>query len=338
MHRLETMARLVAAGLCAAAPAAQDPAPRAKASIPGYDLARPSASFDLPPALAEISALTDVDDHTVACVQDEHGVVYFVDLRRGAVTRSSRFGPDGDYEGLTRIGDDLWVLRSDGLVVQLVPHGDTFAVGKQLTLAIGHQDIEGLGYDPFQKHILVVPKDPPEGTKDARRQRFVFAVDPATGKQLEGAVLTRPSSASSRMQRALASSCVEDDEGRQGAPRSRTAVLVGDRASEDRGGVPLRRRQRAVRRRPHRRAARHALLRCRPAAQGRGHHVPRERRPGARQRSREHAAATAGVPLVGAVRDGGRSRWRAVMESRSRGRRSPGERGDRRLGFVFARP
>lgn len=162
----------------------------AVSTVPGYDLARPDASFDLPAELREISALTDIDDHTVACVQDEHGLVFHLDLRTGAVTRRMRFGEDGDYEGLTRIGHALWVLRSDGLLLQLRAEGQRLVVARELTLAIGHQDIEGLGYDARRDTILVSPKDPPEGGKLERGRRYVFAVDPSTGAQVEGRAMT----------------------------------------------------------------------------------------------------------------------------------------------------
>lgn len=184
--------RALAALLLGILSASCSPHPRAVAvsTVPGYDLARADASFDLPAELREISALTDIDDHTVACVQDEHGWVFHIDLRTGAVTRRMLFGEDGDYEGLTRIGDALWVLRSDGLMLQLRAEGERLVVAGQFTLAIGHQNIEGLGYDARHNTILVSPKDVPEGGKVERGRRHVFAVDPATGAQVEGRALT----------------------------------------------------------------------------------------------------------------------------------------------------
>ena len=43
----------------------------------GYDLNKPSAIAVLPDTLHEVSGLTDIDDHTVACIQDENGVLFF---------------------------------------------------------------------------------------------------------------------------------------------------------------------------------------------------------------------------------------------------------------------
>lgn len=153
------------------------------ASLLGYDFSHPTSSFTLPKELTEISALTDIDDHTVACVQDEVGAVFFIDLRREVVTRRLPFGADGDYEGLTRVDSDLWVLRSDGLMIELVLRGDSLTVGRRVELDLEYRDIEGLGYDPVQRVILVAPKSSPQGTKSERAVRRVYQVDPNTGKR-----------------------------------------------------------------------------------------------------------------------------------------------------------
>lgn len=172
-----------------APPASVAPNAHPAASIPGYDFAHPVSSFTLPAELAEVSALTDIDDHTVACVQDEIGAVFFIDLRSGAVTRRIAFGPDGDYEGLTRVDDVLWVLRSDGLMIELSMRGDALAPGRQVKLDIEHHDIEGLGYDPVDRVVLVAPKSSLKGDKAKRAQRQVFRFDPASGKRIDGLAL-----------------------------------------------------------------------------------------------------------------------------------------------------
>jgi len=155
----------------------------ARSSLPGYDLSNPISSFLLPDELEEISGMTDIDEHTVACVQDERGRIFYVDLRSGRVWKSRKFAGRGDYEGLTRVGDALWVLRSDGLLLELMPAGNAPTVRRQVALDVEHRDIEGLGYDPFREVLLVAPKDPPSGGKGARGQRRVFMVDPKSGKQ-----------------------------------------------------------------------------------------------------------------------------------------------------------
>ncbi|MFN6115032.1 MAG: hypothetical protein ACK46C_04030 [Flavobacteriales bacterium] len=52
-----------------------------------FALDKPTRTYTLPEELLEISALTDVDEHTVACVQDEQAMMYLLDLRSGAITQ-----------------------------------------------------------------------------------------------------------------------------------------------------------------------------------------------------------------------------------------------------------
>src|SRR5262245_58202966 len=77
----------------------------------------------LPPQLREVSAIVAVDERTVACVQDEVGALFFVDLRGELPLRMAPFAERGDYEGLARVGDDFWVLRSDGFLMRLQRQG-----------------------------------------------------------------------------------------------------------------------------------------------------------------------------------------------------------------------
>jgi hypothetical protein len=136
----------------------------------------------LPPSLREASAVVAADATTVACVQDEVGALYFVDLTGAHDVRKVPFGPKGDYEGLARAGDAWWVLRSDGLLLRLRPsRGGGFEVASTLQLPAGHGNWEGLCFDPVSGCLLAMPKDKPEGDKSERDQRPVFAVDPATG-------------------------------------------------------------------------------------------------------------------------------------------------------------
>lgn len=191
LHILIATAILVGLVIVVLAGSSSGPTHRpASGALPGYDMDRPTASFALPPTLREISALTDIDLHHVACLHDEAGAVFHIDLRTGEVGRAMVFGQPGDFEGLTRVADDLWALRSDGMLVHLQRSDDELVVRRNLQLRTNHRDIEGLAYDPFRKLILVSPKDPPAGKKDERQQRRILAIDPATGRQLDEPALS----------------------------------------------------------------------------------------------------------------------------------------------------
>jgi hypothetical protein len=138
--------------------------------------------IELPKQLREVSGCVAVDDRTLACVQDEKGALWFVDLRGEAKVRSEAFGPAGDYEGIARAGEAWWVLRSDGVLLQLAPRAGAHVVAREVTLPGGHPDWEALCVDADGKRMLVAPKAVAGDDKEARDRRPVFAVDPATGE------------------------------------------------------------------------------------------------------------------------------------------------------------
>jgi uncharacterized protein YjiK len=159
------------------------------AQIP-FDLEKPTRTYRLPPELLEVSALTDVDDLTVACLHDEAAMLYLFDLRRGVIARRYAFGVPGDMEGLTRVGDEYFALRSDGLVYRFSLKGDAVQVLDTFRLALSNRNIEGLGYDERFDRVLVSPKDIPKGSPEVRDVRVIHAFDARTGKVLPEPVLT----------------------------------------------------------------------------------------------------------------------------------------------------
>lgn len=170
---------LLAVLLAAAGPAGNIP----------FDLAKPSRIYVLPEELMEVSALTDVDDRTVACLQDEAATMYFFDLVEGRVTRKVPFGVPGDMEGLTRVKDSYYALRSDGLVYHLTVGADRALVSDTFRLAVPEHNIEGLGYDEKRGLILVSPKDVIKGRPEMRDRRVIHAYDPAR-HSMAGTALT----------------------------------------------------------------------------------------------------------------------------------------------------
>ncbi|MBZ0205862.1 MAG: hypothetical protein K8H89_06020 [Flavobacteriales bacterium] len=155
-----------------------------------HPLPEPASIVELPSELLEVSGLTDLDQHTVACLQDEDATLYVVDIRDGRILERHPFGPPGDMEGLTRVKDGLFALRSDGLIYHLRIKGAHYTAVDSFRMELGHRNIEGLGYDEHTGLVLVAPKDVLKGEPQIRDQRSVFAFDPATRKVLPEPVLT----------------------------------------------------------------------------------------------------------------------------------------------------
>jgi uncharacterized protein YjiK len=178
----------------------QDPAtkpPAAPSGVPvraaspvvvaGYDLSKPRRVFALPDELREVSGIVAVDERTIACVQDEKGSIYWFDLEQGKVVRSAKFGPKGDYEGLARRGDAFFVLRSDGVLLQLAAKDDRFEIAKEIALPFGPREYEGLAMDRSKPQLLIAPKSVAKDDKDTR---VLYAFDLDRGEAVAEHVLT----------------------------------------------------------------------------------------------------------------------------------------------------
>jgi len=155
-----------------------------------YDLSAPTKVFELSSELTEICALTDIDSITVACVQDEQATVHFISLRTGAITASVPFDGPADMEGLTRVGDALYALRSDGLIYHLTGLGKELTLRDTFRLDVPNTDIEGLGYDESTARILISPKDLIKGPNEAKDARLLYAIDPTDPTHKVETVLT----------------------------------------------------------------------------------------------------------------------------------------------------
>jgi len=73
----------------------------------------------LPRKLREISGICFLDDHTLACVQDEKGIIFIYDIIQKKIISECKFGPDGDYEGIAIRNNDAFVITGDGVLYEI---------------------------------------------------------------------------------------------------------------------------------------------------------------------------------------------------------------------------
>ena len=140
----------------------------------------------LPRSLHELSGMTAVDANTLACVQDELGIVFFVDLSGQQPVRPVPFGKKGDYEGIALAAGSIWILRSDGKLQKLTFDGQNLRVEKSIKVPFDGE-FEGLCFDPASEQLLVLPKGPVEGKRREKIRRRVLACD-----AFQGTVLSKP--------------------------------------------------------------------------------------------------------------------------------------------------
>ncbi len=155
-----------------------------------YNFDNPAEKYFLGEDLEEISGLSWFDGNRLACVQDESGRVFIYDPEEDKVTRRIKFGRSGDYEGVEWVGDSLYVVKSDGTLLSFVASGDEPAVTVTELPLTGDVDIEGLGYDPKSKHLLLAVKSLRDSTDKAVKDKLVYAFDPVSRQLLSGPFMT----------------------------------------------------------------------------------------------------------------------------------------------------
>ena len=117
-------------------------------------------TWELPTELNEISGIVWIDDHTLACVQDENGMIYFYDLGERSITKEISFAGNGDYEGLALHNSDLYVMQSDGLLYEIKnwESADRTINAHQTQFKSDH-NMESLTYSINDNSLLTAPKD-----------------------------------------------------------------------------------------------------------------------------------------------------------------------------------
>jgi uncharacterized protein YjiK len=137
-----------------------------------YDFENPTEKYALPDKLKEISGLSYYKKNQLVCVNDEQGKIFIYDINEKKIVDKIPFGKDGDYEGVEVVGDEVFVLKSDGKL-------KGFKIGEAFEREIDCSEpevleYEGLGYDSKSKYLLLVAK---ERKKDVDDKKMIYAYD-----------------------------------------------------------------------------------------------------------------------------------------------------------------
>ena len=141
-----------------------------------YRLEKPDARHILPPVLTEISGLTDLDSAHIACVQDEAGTVFIYDFNSGRIESHHAFDKPGDFEGLTRVGKSLYILRSDGRLTEWSDFRNGNKEVRHYQLPLLTNNNEGLCYDEPNNRLLIAGKTKPY-EKTEKNMRLIYSFD-----------------------------------------------------------------------------------------------------------------------------------------------------------------
>lgn len=150
--------------------------------LPGYNLSVPDKKLVLPDTLREISGLTTIDHSTVACVQDENGILFIYDISINTIKHQYSFHMDGDYEGIARVEKSMFVLRSDGMLFEIVDYeSNNFKLNKYQT-GIPADNNEGLCYDAANNRLLIACKSKLGKGPEFKDRRVIYTFDLRTKK------------------------------------------------------------------------------------------------------------------------------------------------------------
>ncbi|HEY8401896.1 MAG TPA: SdiA-regulated domain-containing protein [Cytophagaceae bacterium] len=150
-----------------------------KTPIPYYSLSNPDTVYALPEVLREISGLTYVNENTLACVQDEAAIIYYYNLKKKVIDSTVTLGPPGDYEGVEKVDDTYYLLKSNGILIKFVnKSSETFE-----TFLNEEANTEGLCHDIDNNSLLIACKGKSPGLK--KHEKAIYSFD-LTSHQLTG--------------------------------------------------------------------------------------------------------------------------------------------------------
>ncbi|MDF2436446.1 MAG: hypothetical protein K0Q95_822 [Bacteroidota bacterium] len=113
----------------------------------------------MPKELNEISGISFVNEHTLACVQDEKGFIYLYDLNASEITGKIRFSEKGDYEGIAIADKTAWVITGEGTLYEVKNFlSDATVNTYQIELEPGEES-EAICYNKTKNTLLLAFKD-----------------------------------------------------------------------------------------------------------------------------------------------------------------------------------
>jgi uncharacterized protein YjiK len=129
-----------------------------------YNLNKPDETFVLPEILEEVSGITLLNDSIMLCIQDENGILYFYHLDNKTLLKQIKFGKDADYEDLALVGDEVFVLQSNGSLHRLKNFDNQKNISATIhkTALKRANDCEGLCLDSENNRLLIALKEKPE--------------------------------------------------------------------------------------------------------------------------------------------------------------------------------
>jgi len=146
--------------------------------FPGAKAVQIDQQWNMPMLLEEISGIAWMDKDRIACVEDEEAIIFIYNLKTSQVERQIVFGEDGDYEGIALVGEDAYVLRSDGTIFEVLNYLTEEKEVNEIKIIFSKTfNFEGISFDKKRNRLLLAIKDNAE-----KEYKPIYSVDLKTKK------------------------------------------------------------------------------------------------------------------------------------------------------------
>ncbi len=110
-----------------------------------YEFYNPNKISSLHYDLEEISGLSFFSEGQLFAVQDEKGKLFVIEQETGSILSEIKFGKSGDYEGVELVGDEIFVVKSNGQLISFSLQGEKVGSVQEIdTDLTSKNDVEGL--------------------------------------------------------------------------------------------------------------------------------------------------------------------------------------------------
>lgn len=162
-------------------------------SLESYDLKVETAThWKLPGHLKEISGLAMTMDNRLLAHNDEKGIIYKIDYRKGLIVKAFQLADvanpvTDDFEGIATVENWVYLVTSSGRLYQCREGatGESVLFNLYATGVGRDYEIEGLAYDANQRALLLMCKD--ARRKDLKEQLVIYYWSTDEKQLIEGA-------------------------------------------------------------------------------------------------------------------------------------------------------
>ena len=107
-------------------------------------------------------------------MQDENGIIFIYDLQKKKILVEYHLLPDGDYEGIALENNNLFVLRSDGILFKIADYKDSTRMVAGFETGIPAKNNEGLCFNKTTGKLLIACKSKTITAKSNKDLREVY--------------------------------------------------------------------------------------------------------------------------------------------------------------------